>query len=109
MNGGRVLSNASASFIPTLRLEAVFATLVLFSVGWLTATPVPIPDYVRESVPPPSETQTIGDEQVSMTITPGGPGVNTYDIRVSRDNEPVDGLAVKVQIIDPSETGGAIG
>jgi copper transport protein len=90
------------SFLPTLRLEAIFILLVLASVGYLSATPVPTPDFIQQSIPPPSAEQSVGDLTVKTTLTPGGPGANTYDIFITRDGQPVDGLDVQVQIASPT-------
>jgi|GEM_PF-77064 len=90
------------SFIPTLHLEAALVILVLASVGNLSATPVPTPPFAQQSIPPPSAAQPMGDLTVTMTITPGGPGVNTYDTLVTRGGQPVDGLDVRLQIAHPA-------
>ncbi len=90
------------AFLPTLRLEALLALLVVVSVGWLSATPVPIPASAEESIPPLTASQTIDGLDVTLTITPGGPGVNTYDVLVTRDGEPVEGLAAQVQFVSPA-------
>jgi hypothetical protein len=39
---------------------------------------------------------------VTASITPGGPGPNTYDIQVQRAGQPVDGLDVRVQLVNPA-------
>ncbi len=90
-----------SGFIPTLLLETIVALVVLASVGLLSATPVPIPYFIQEGVASPSATQEIGDLSVTVTITPGGPGVNTYDTLVSRNGLPVDGLDVHFQMVNP--------
>ncbi|MEO8610004.1 MAG: CopD family protein [Chloroflexota bacterium] len=90
------------NFLPTLRLEAILVLLVVASVGYLSATPVPTPPFTQQSVPPPSATQTIGDLSVTTTITPGGPGANTYDTLINRAGVPVDGLTVRIQLVSPS-------
>ncbi len=89
-------------FLPTLRLEAVLVLLVVASVGYLSSTPVPTPPFAGQSFPPPSATQPVGDLSVTTTITPGGPGANTYDILVTRAGLPLDGVTVRVQLADPS-------
>ncbi len=96
----KLVSRAQA-FVPTLRLEALLAVLVIVSVGLLSATPVPVPPNFETAAPPPSETQTVGDWTVTTTITPGGPGVNTYDITVTRDGQPVDDTPVRLQMVNP--------
>ncbi|MCB9450090.1 MAG: CopD family protein [Anaerolineaceae bacterium] len=90
------------NFAVTLRLEVVFAVLVLLATGLLTATPVPIPETAENAVPPPSQTITVDDLMVTLTISPGGPGVNTYDVLVSQNGQPVDDLAVQMQVVHPS-------
>ncbi len=90
------------AFLTTLRLETVAVLLVLTSVGLLSATPVPVPYFVRESLPPLTDSQTVGDLELQMTLTPGGPGVNTIDARLSRDGAPLDVSAVTVQLVDPA-------
>jgi copper transport protein len=89
-------------FLPTLRLEAIFALLIVLSVGWLSASPIPVPDSVQEAVPPPSATTTVDGLTVTMTISPGGAGINTYDVLVTQDGQPLDGLDVRAQLISPS-------
>ena len=88
------------SFIPSLRLEAVFVLLVLAATAYLSATPVPQPDI--EAPPPPTATQSIGDYAVTTTVTPGGTGVNTYDTVVLQDGRPVDGLTVYIRLVNPA-------
>lgn len=98
----RPLVTRVQAFVPSLRLEMLVAAMVILSVSQLSATPVPVPDFVRNSVPPPSATQTVGDLDILFTLTPGGPGVNTYDALITRAGQPVDGLGVKVQMVDPN-------
>ena len=74
--------------------------LVIGTVGLLSATPVPVPPDIQDTVPPPSGTQMAGDTTVTMTVTPGGPGVNTYDVLVTQDDQPVDNLDVRVQQLE---------
>jgi putative copper export protein/methionine-rich copper-binding protein CopC len=90
------------TFIPTMRLEVIAVLAVLVSVGFLSATPVPTPAFVQEAVLAPSATQTVGDFSVTMTLTPGGPGANTYDVLITRDGLPLDGLDVRLQVANPA-------
>jgi hypothetical protein len=39
---------------------------------------------------------------ITATITPGGPGINTYDVAIWRDGAPVDGLSVFLRMTEPS-------
>ena len=52
-------------------------------------------------MPSPTATQQIGDLNINLTITPGGPGVNTYDTLVTRNGQPVDGLNIRLQMVNP--------
>ncbi|MBA3869453.1 MAG: CopD family protein [Anaerolineae bacterium] len=95
------ITNRVQNFIPTLQLESILALIVLASVGLLSATPVPIPYFIQKGVPPPTATQQIGDLSLAVTITPGGPGVNTYDTLVTHNSQPVDGLNIRLQMVNP--------
>ncbi len=95
------ISQRVTGFVPSLRLETLLAFLVLASVGVLSATPVPIPYFIQESVPSPSESQQLNDLNITLTLTPGGPGVNTYDVQVTRGGQPVDALALHLQMVNP--------
>jgi copper transport protein len=87
----------------TLRLEVVFALLVLCAAALLTATPVPVPDFVQTQVPAPRASQTVGDLVIAHSITPGGPGTNSYEVSVTtRDGQPVEGVSVTIQHVYPA-------
>ncbi|MBI5666921.1 MAG: CopD family protein [Chloroflexi bacterium] len=90
------------TFLPTLRLEAVLALLVVGAAGLLSATPVPVPPFAQDALPPPTGTQTVGDTHVTLTMTPGGPGVNTYDVTVTRGGQPVENAAVRLRLANPA-------
>ena len=90
------------SFMPTLRLEALLVLVVLGAVGLLSATPIPPPEIIGQSAPPPNAAQTVDGYTITTTITPGGPGINTYDVAIARDGKPVDGLTVALRMIEPS-------
>jgi len=89
-------------FIPTLRLETAFALSVLVVVGALSATPVPDQMIEGRAAPPPTAMQPLDALTVTTTISPGGPGVNTFDVQVARGNQPVNDLPVTLRIIDPA-------
>jgi copper transport protein len=94
---------ARLRFMTTLRLETVFAFGVLCAAGLLASTPTPVPEFAQNQVPAPRASQIVGDYVVTQTITPGGPGTNTYDVTVTtHEGVPVDGLTVDVQQIFPS-------
>lgn len=89
-------------FLPTLRLEAALALLVIGAAGLLSATPVPVPPFAQEAAPPPTGTQTTGGTTVTLTMTPGGPGVNTYDVIVNRGGQPVENAVVRLRLVNPA-------
>jgi copper transport protein len=86
----------------TLRLEVALALAVLVVVAMLAATPVPAPDFLEESTPAPHAITQMGDLTVSMTISPGGPGVNTYDLVMLRDDAPVEDAQARLQFVNPA-------
>lgn len=89
-------------FVPTLRLEVILAVLVIAAAALLTATPVPTPDSVAADVPAPTDEQPAGPYTVRMTVTPGGPGINSYDLQVRQGDASIDGLTVRVRHVYPS-------
>ncbi len=90
------------NLMPTLRLEAVLVVVVLIAVGYLSATPIPQPELVGQTAPPPSATQQVDGYDITTSITPGGPGINTYDVEIKQDGKPVDGLTVSLRMSEPS-------
>jgi uncharacterized membrane protein len=89
-------------FTGSLRLEALLVLPVMAAAALLSATPVPAPEVV--SVEAPKATQMVGGWNVTMTITPGGPGINTFDIQLtdSRTGQAVSPPDVRVQIVHPA-------
>ena len=90
------------SFIPTLRLETLLVVVVLIAVGYLSATPIPQPELAGQTAPPPSATQQVNGYDITTSITPGGPGINTYDVEIKQGGKPVDGLTVSLRMSEPS-------
>lgn len=91
-----------ASFIPTLRLEAVYALIVISVVGLLSATPIPEPDISNETIDIPSGILSIGEYTVQLSLSPGGPGINTYDAVVWKNGKLIDDVKVYLQMINPN-------
>jgi copper transport protein len=89
-------------FLPTLRLEVAVALLVIVAASLLSATPVPVPDFAKKSVPAPSAHLDVGDLGITMTLSPGGPGVNTYDAVITRSGKPLTGATVRLQLMNPA-------
>jgi putative copper export protein/methionine-rich copper-binding protein CopC len=96
------LTARAAHFVPTLRLEALLALAVVVGAALLTATPVPQPELAGRDLQPPSASVQIGDYVVSTSVTPGGPGVNTYDTVVLRGDQPAADLELTLRLINPT-------
>ncbi|MBL8131805.1 MAG: copper resistance protein CopC/CopD [Anaerolineae bacterium] len=86
------------AFLPSLRLEALAALIVLVLAGWLSATPPPAQKY--ESPPPPSGEAALADRALRVMVAPGGVGVNTYDVQTAGDNDA--GTPIFVRLVDPA-------
>ncbi|RMG81081.1 MAG: hypothetical protein D6712_16990, partial [Chloroflexi bacterium] len=95
-------SQRAANFGATLRLEAGLAVVVLASVGLLSATPIPQPEFINNQAEAPHAEQTVDGLTITQTITPGGPGVNTFDIVLLQDETPQQAQAVWMQIANPA-------
>lgn len=93
------LSARVRSFMPTLRLEAVFALLVVFGAGLVSATPPPVPPTAASA--PLTHAVIVGAYEIQMTLTPGGPGVNSTDIQLTRDGQPVSNVLLRIQWVNP--------
>ncbi len=84
-----------------LRLEVLLALATLLTVSWLSATPIPEPQSAPPDAQVPQATATSGDFTISAAALPGGPGVNTYDLLLSRAGAPLTGLNVYLQLLHP--------
>jgi putative copper export protein/methionine-rich copper-binding protein CopC len=98
---GSITPGKSGS-LASLRLEVILALATLASVGVLSASPIPVPESAEREIAAPSATVRGGDLAVTLTVSPGGPGINTYDVQVTRGGDPVDGLDVSLLWVDPS-------
>jgi hypothetical protein len=96
-------SIARRTGIISLRLEVILALIVLVSVANLGATAVPEPVLLTEAVNVPHAVQTVGDTTVSMTISPGGPGVNTFDVVVNHAEQALAEGQVELQVVEPGQ------
>ncbi len=91
------------NFTGTLRLEAVLVFAVLIGVAYLSATPVPTPEFAGKDIETPTAVQQAGDLTVVMSILPGGPGVNTYDTTITRAGSRVEGLKIQLRQVRPAD------
>ena len=64
-----------------LRLEALLLTLSLIPLALLAASAVPQPDF-GAPIAAPSAAQEVAGRRVELSITPGGPGINSLDLRI---------------------------
>ena len=90
-------------FIHITRIEVLLASAVVISASTLSATPIPKPSFIQTDIQSPSATQIINDITVNMSITPGGTGVNTFDIQLSRDDNPIINADVRVLNNSPAQ------
>ncbi len=98
---GTLVGSRVGGMLSTLRLEVLFALLTLTAAALLTATPVPVPEFAARQIQAPRSQQRVGAYTVEVAITPGGPGVNTYDVTVTRDQRRFDDAVVRVQNVSP--------
>jgi copper transport protein len=89
------------NFGSSMRLESLLVVGALLLASVLSATPIPEPEFAQEEVDTPNAVQQVNDMSISMAIAPGGPGVNTFDVVVERDGQPVDDVRVDLQIVSP--------
>jgi copper transport protein len=99
---------SAGKWLRTLRLEVVFAVLTVMGAGWLTAAPVPVPEDATQTIAPltaSAEIPAVSGQQpytVTMSVSPGGPGVNTFDLVMMRGDTPVDAEGIVMQSAHPS-------
>ena len=84
-----------------LRLEAVLMLILLLAVAWLSATPISEPQSLEQAGVAPQATETVGALTASAAIIPGGPGVNSYDVVLSRAGRAATDLEIHMQWIQP--------
>jgi len=95
------LIERAGAFAGSMRLETIFAVVTLILAGLLSATPLPEPTLLLTEIETPTTTETVNGLEVTQSIIPGGPGVNTYDTVVRRDGQQVDDVQVAVQLVSP--------
>lgn len=93
----------AGTFTPTLRLEAIIGAITLFLAALLSATPVPQPQFLQTQFPIPTATQIINGIHITLSISPGGPGVNTYDVVLSQNDTPLQDMTVEIQVVNPEQ------
>lgn len=91
----------AGGFSGSIRLEALVAVLALCAAALLSATPIPEPEFAQQAIDTPTGEVQLDDLAVSLSLIPGGPGVNTYDAVVRRDGAPFEGAQLSLQLVDP--------
>ncbi len=84
----------------SLFIEAALGLVIVAAAALLSATPVPKPPIVN--APAPSASVDVADTQLTLTMSPGGPGVNSEDIYIQSAGELADGLEVALRLVDPA-------
>ncbi len=77
-----------------LRLEALLLTATLLPLALLAASAVPEPDF-GAVVAAPAAAQDVAGHRVDLGITPGGPGINSLDLRIAGARQ------VQLQLVAP--------
>jgi methionine-rich copper-binding protein CopC/uncharacterized membrane protein len=90
-------------FTPTaIRIEMIAAAAVVIAAAFLSATPVPPIEIAGRDQPAPTANARIGALDAMVTIAPGGPGVNTIDVALTRDGAPIEAESVRLQLAHPA-------
>ncbi len=89
-----VLRRRSFTALKGLRLEAALLTLALVPLALLAAAAVPAPDF-GPSPPVPTASQELDGRRVELAIAPGGPGINSLDLRIPGARQ------VELQLVAP--------
>ena len=77
-----------------LRLEAALLSLTLVPLALLAAAAVPQPE-LGPAPAAPSATQRVAESRVDVSLAPGGPGINSLDLRIPGATQ------VQVQVVAP--------
>ncbi|MBK9748405.1 MAG: copper resistance protein CopC/CopD [Chloroflexi bacterium] len=96
------LTRRVRAFLPTLQLESALAVVVLIAAGWLSATPPPDPNLAGENTPVPRVTADLNGVTLNGEITPGGPGVNSYDVLLTQNSAPIEAATARIRLVDPT-------
>jgi copper transport protein len=90
-----------AHFPQSIRLEAIFAFLVVLAASVLPATPPPIPPDARAEVELETQSLDIEGYSVELAVSPAAVGANSLDVRITRDGQPVEMDQVKMRFSYP--------
>jgi copper transport protein len=97
------LRNWAREFGLSMRIESVLAIIALISAAFLSATPIPEPEFLRQSIDNPSQNQRVGDYDAQMTLSPAAPAINSLDLVLRRDILLVEDARVYLQFVLPAK------
>ena len=95
------LVRRAGTFKLSLRIAAIVGLVTLLLSAWLSATPTPEPEFLQSEVETPRGSVVLDEIQVALSVFPGGPGVNTYDLVLEQDDRPVEDAQVMLQMVNP--------
>jgi putative copper export protein len=85
----------------TLRIESAVGISVLLAAALLTATPPPVPLNARAVAELPSYSAKVDDLTLTLTPNPGAVGANSYDVKLTRGEAPIDDAKITLQFTYP--------
>jgi len=88
--------------VTTLRWESLVGVVVLASAALLSATPIPPPLFLQTPPDPLIGTQSVSGLTTTLSVAPGVPGINTFDIVVERDGQALTDAQVELQLVQPA-------
>jgi copper transport protein len=94
-------AQAEPGLLRTLRLEALIGIGVFMAAALLTATPPPEPPYARSEATVQSYAAVYQDYSLTLALSPGGVGVNSYEVKFTRNGQPVSGASLRGQWVLP--------
>jgi putative copper export protein len=97
------LRNWAKTFGGSMRLEMLLAILTLLMAAFLSATPIPEPEFLQQNIENPSQTQRIEAYDVQLSLAPAAPGINSLDLVLRRDIFLVDDVQLYVQFVLPAK------
>jgi copper transport protein len=97
------LRNWAQGFGISMRIETILAIVTLIMAAFLSATPIPEPEFLRPTIETPSQNQRIGDYDVQMSLAPAAPAINSLDLVLRRDILLVEDARVYVQFVLPAK------
>lgn len=98
---GLYLQPLFARLPQTLPIETLFALVVLLAAALLPATPPPQPSNARGEVEANSKTVTVEGYEVTLTVSPGAVGANSFDVNLTQNSQAANVDGVKIRFSYP--------